>query len=290
MQTPLLDLLEINLHKFRIIVKKIEEQIDDLTKEEKQAFLILKDYWKQNPYNPAACNSLLEEMKQGKNWHAQDRSLLEALQRFRNICMNYYTISPSLYLAFQKTLETLNDEPVEQILRQPKKKTEPIPKPKPKKTPNPKPQPAPKPAPIPKISQAQLLEDIQGWNMAIKRIYDHWEGIKEKKSFLKLVNYWKDNFFDKRTCTVLLESFRGVEENKYYPDGLEAALRIFNRICRTYYTIDSSIFALFLKAQRTNNNVFPIKEALRVNTFRQKNINPRYTINRIDYPNGDYYI
>ena len=76
-------MLAANVSKFKTAAEKIERKHNDLIDAEKESFPALRDFWRHNDFNVAACEALLTKLATGKNKHPNDKELLEALQEFR---------------------------------------------------------------------------------------------------------------------------------------------------------------------------------------------------------------
>ncbi|MDR1004076.1 MAG: hypothetical protein LBL97_03600 [Prevotellaceae bacterium] len=289
MATPLLDMLAANVEKFRSTTAKINKKYADLIPEEKTAFTALKDYWQTSTFDAAKCETLLTQMALGKKKHPADTELLEDLQEFRRLCKDYYTRDKTLFDAFKKAMAP-NTGP----------KPEPKPDPKPDPKAEPKPEPKVEPKPEPRVNVANPLIDmlnqnVKNWKEITDRIYKKYPDLipEEQEAMNQLDAYWSKYDFDADKCLKLLDML-ALGKKKHPADyELLTDLQEFRRLCRDYYTKEKQFFVAFQKAMggkgSKKERVIPKPEP-KEEKHEQPQGKPVYGKDRIDYPNGNYYL
>ena len=116
----------------------------------------------------------------------------------------------------------------------------------------------------------------------------------EKEAFITLKDFWQYNAFNPTYCEELLRKV-ALGKNKHPNDKkLLEALQDFRRLCKDYYTKEQAIYETFQKALggKRNKKPQPVPQPVpkpQPQPQPQKS-KPVFGNDRIDYPNGDYYI
>jgi hypothetical protein len=275
MASPLLDMLDANVEKYRTVTAKIKKKYADLIPEEKKAFTALKDYWRTSPFDAAKCNELLEQMELGSKKHPGDHELLTNIQEFRSLCKSYYTRDKTLFDAFKQAMT-----PTKQQQQQPDAKPDAKPN-----TPN------------PSNPLLEMLEqNVKSWKTTADEIFKKYLDLipEEKEAMVQLDEYWNKNNFNAAQCMKLVEML-GLGQKKHPGDyELLTELNEFRRLCRDYYTKDKQIYLAFQKAMggkgSKTKRILPEPEEVIDDDELDDEDQPIYGNNRIDYPDGAYYI
>ena len=75
-----------------------------LASDEKQAVVFLLEYWKNNEFNPSACEPKIELLKACDKLHSANREIIEKSKTLRGLAQTFYTKDAETFNQFRVAL------------------------------------------------------------------------------------------------------------------------------------------------------------------------------------------